>query len=61
MEVKFHAFLTPALDVGEFSASQLCPLIPGKEALMRIACVAACPREFLSKLKYSKMSADVGN
>jgi hypothetical protein len=42
MEVKFHAFLTPLLDVGEFSTSCLCPLIPGKEALMRTARVAAC-------------------
>jgi hypothetical protein len=41
-EVNFHAFSTPVLDVGEFSASHFCPLIPDKEALMFIAFVAAC-------------------
>jgi hypothetical protein len=41
-EVKFNAFLTPVLDVGEFSASRLSPLNPGKEAVMRIAFVVAC-------------------
>jgi hypothetical protein len=40
-EVNFHAFSTPVLDVGEFSDSRFCPLIPGKEALMRIEFVAA--------------------
>jgi hypothetical protein len=55
MEVKFHAFLTPVLDVGEFSVSRICPLIRGKKTWSRV------PMKFLDTVKYSQTYADVGN